>query len=61
MRVASLSMVILVIMASLGGCFGEEKEVVQDVNLFGSLCSDQGGTISNPTWYHFANATDAPL
>ena len=46
-------------MASLGGCFGEEKEVIEEIDLFGSLCSENGGSISNTTWYHYGNATDA--
>ena len=41
------------------GCFGEEKEVIEEIDLFGSLCSDNGGSISNTTWYHYGNATDA--
>ena len=43
MRAAALSIVSLLIMASLGGCFGEEKEVIEEIDLFGSLCADNGG------------------
>ena len=59
MRAAALSIVSLLIMASLGGCFGEEKEVIEEIDLFGTLCSETGGSISNTTWYHYGNATDA--
>ena len=59
MRAAALSIVSLLIMASLGGCFGEEKEVTEEIDLFGSLCADNGGSISNTTWYHYGNGTDA--
>ncbi|MAB36015.1 MAG: hypothetical protein CL975_01655 [Euryarchaeota archaeon] len=61
MRAASLSMVLLLIMSSISGCFGSEEEGSTEVSLFDSLCSEQGGTISNTTWYHFANATDATM
>ena len=61
MRVVALSIVSLLILTSVSGCFGEEKEVIEELGLFDTLCSEQGGSISNTTWYHFANATDATL
>lgn len=61
MRVAPLSIVSLMFLASVSGCFGEDNEVIEEQGLFDTLCSEQGGSISNTTWYHFANATDATL
>lgn len=61
MRVVALSIVSLLILTSVSGCFGEDKEVIEELDLFDTLCSEQGGSISNTTWYHFANATDATL
>ena len=61
-RVAALSIVSLMILASVSGCFGKESEAVEEVGLFDALCPEEhGGSISNTTWYHFANATDATL
>ncbi|MEC8997839.1 MAG: hypothetical protein VX909_01140, partial [Candidatus Thermoplasmatota archaeon] len=59
MRVAACGMVSLFILASLSGCFGEDEEVVEEVNVFDALCEGSGGLISNTTWYHYSNATDA--
>ena len=52
-------MVSLLIMASLGGCFGDEEEILEEAHVFDALCSEGGGSISNTTWYHYGNATDA--
>ena len=60
-RPAALSIVSLMILASLSGCFGEDSEVSEEISVFNALCAEQGGSISNTTWYHFANATDATL
>ena len=49
-------MVMLMISAPLGGCFGEKEVVVEEKSVFGGLCPDG---ISNSTWYHYSNATDA--
>ena len=61
MRVGALSIVSLLILTSVSGCFGEDKEVIEELDLFDTLCSEQGGSISNTTWDHFATATDATL
>ena len=47
------------IMAPLGGCFREEVLVQEQDGVFDNLCQENGGTISNTTWYHYENATDA--
>ena len=60
-RVIALCIVSLMFLSSLSGCFGEESEIVEEVGVFDTLCSEQGGPISNTTWYHFANATDATI
>ena len=59
MRVVALSMVSILIMAPLGGCFGGDEKVLEDFSVFDSVCSESGGEISNTTWYHYGNATDA--
>ena len=59
MRVVALSIVSLLIMAPLGGCFGEEEELLEEVSVFDGVCSENGFSISNTTWYHYGNATDA--
>ncbi|MEC8874635.1 MAG: hypothetical protein VX502_04510, partial [Candidatus Thermoplasmatota archaeon] len=59
MRVAAFGMVSLLVLASMSGCFGEEEEVIEAVNTFDTLCEVSGGSISNTTWYHYSNETDA--
>ena len=58
-RAIAYGLVSLLLTASLSGCFGEEEEVVEEVNVFDALCEGSGGLISNTTWYHYSNATDA--
>ena len=56
MRAVAMMLVLLMVSAPLGGCFGEEEVVVVEKNIFEELCP-QG--IANNTWYHYSNATDA--
>ena len=51
-----MMLVLLVVSAPLGGCFGEEKVVVEEKGVFDELCPEG---IANNTWYHYANASDA--
>ena len=51
-----MMLVLLVVSAPLGGCFGEEKVVVVEKGVFEELCPEG---IANNTWYHYANASDA--
>ena len=51
-----MMLVLLMISAPLGGCFGKEEVVVEEKGLFEELCPDG---IANNTWYHYSNATDA--
>ncbi|SVB89865.1 uncharacterized protein METZ01_LOCUS242719, partial [marine metagenome] len=51
-----MMLVLLMISAPLGGCFGEEDVVVEEKSVFEELCPDG---IANNTWYHYSNATDA--
>ena len=59
MRVVALSIASLLVMMSFTGCFASEEEVLEEGSLFDYVCSDNGGSISNTTWYHYDNATDA--
>lgn len=52
-------MVCLLLAASLSGCFGEDEPPVEEAGAFDALCEGSGGGISNTTWYHYSNATDA--
>ena len=52
-------MVLVIASAPFGGCFGQKEEVIEESGVFEVLCSDHGGSISNTTWYHYGNATDA--
>ena len=56
MRVVATMLVLLMVSAPLGGCFGEEEVVIEEKNVFDEICP-QG--IANNTWYHYSNATDA--
>ena len=51
-----MMLVLLMVSAPLGGCFGEEEVVIEEKNVFESLCPHG---IANNTWYHYSNATDA--
>ena len=53
-----MMLVLVMVSAPLGGCFGGSEVVVEDDEMFNfdDLCP-QG--IANNTWYHYSNATDA--
>ena len=53
-----MMLVLVMISAPLGGCFGGEEVVGEEIEMFkfDDLCP-QG--IANNTWYHYSNATDA--
>jgi len=53
-----MMLVLLMISAPLGGCFGGDEVIEEENEMFnfGDLCP-QG--IANNTWYHYSNATDA--
>ena len=56
MRTVAWLLVLLMLSAPLGGCFGEEEVKEIEENVFDLLCLDG---IANNTWYHYSNATDA--
>ena len=56
-RSVAFAVVLLMISAPLSGCFGgDDVASVVDEGPFADLCEDE---LSNTTWYHYPNATNA--